>query len=336
MQLADVSRYKNEIYGICILWIMIFHGMKMLKYDFSFGTTVLKPLNQIISFGNMGVEVFLFCSGIFLYFSFFNNPNILLFLKKRLLRIFLPVIIISGIYWIVRYIVVEHDFFLFASKLTLMDFWLSGDQQIWFVSCILVCYLIYPYIHSYLFESKFLNAYLRLLILLTITVLITLSLSSIYPEVFDRIEIALTRLPVFFIGCFFGKLVYEKKILPWYSNLICVALVLITFFILHFGVLSGAWRRWANLVVGIPLTYLFVWMFNILKFKKLNRFFAFFGTISLNLYISHIIIFIILRVNVPTEDRTILQFVIVVLASIAVAYLAELLIKLITKKRVKG
>ena len=335
LELADISKYKGEIYGISIIWIMLFHAIAMLKIHFTMGFSFLKPLDAFIGYGNMGVEVFLFCSGIFLYFSYFRNPNPLVFIKKRLSRLFWPVVIITGLFWVYKYLIVAHDTSLFLSKLTMMDFWVSGDQQIWFVACILVCYLIYPYIYAYLFESKFLNSFLRLVILLAMTALLTLVLRSTYPDVYSNIEIALTRFPVFFIGCYFGKLVYEKKTLPWYFYLICLALVIFCFVILELGVFKGVWRRWFYMVGGIPLTFILIWVLNFLKFKPLNKFLAFFGTISLNLYVSHIMVIKVYQMSPFIEHKRLLHFLVLMVIFVVIAYLTELLINLITKQKKK-
>ncbi len=335
LELTDISKYKGEIYGISILWIMLFHATAMLKLHYDMGLKILKPFDALIGYGNMGVEIFLFCSGIFLYFSFYRNPDILVFIKKRLSRLFWPVIIITGLFWVYKYLYLAHDTSLFLSKLTMMDFWVSGDQQIWFVACILVCYLIYPYIYSYLFNSKFLNTFLRLVILLAMTALLTLILRSTYPDVYKNVEIALTRFPVFFIGCYFGKLVYEKKTLPWYFYLVCLALVVFGFVVLELEVFKGLWRRWFYMVPGIPLTFIIIWVLNFLKCKPLNKVFAFLGTISLNLYVSHIMVIKVYQMSPFVEHKRLLHYLVLMVIYIAIAYVAELLINLITKPRRK-
>ena len=66
--LNDISVYKNEIYGVAIIWIMLFHAMDILELSYSKSFPVLAIVDNIIGYGNMGVEVFLLCSGICLYF----------------------------------------------------------------------------------------------------------------------------------------------------------------------------------------------------------------------------------------------------------------------------
>lgn len=335
LQFSNISKYKSEIYGISILWIVLFHARAMLNINFSFDLTVLRPLDAIIGYGNIGVEIFLLCSGIFLYFSYCNNKDLLIYSKRRLQRLFWPVLIISGPYWVYRFLIIDSDLPAFLSKMTMMDFWWSGSQQIWFVSFILVCYFIYPYINAYLFESKFANSFVRLLCLLTVTVLFTLVFRSVYPDMYNLVEIAVARFPVFFIGCYLGRFVYEKKTLPSYTNLICLALVVLSFFVLFLYVLTDVYLRWFFLVAAIPLTFVIVWVLEILHCKPLNKFFAFFGNISLSLYISHIVVIHLYKRMPFSDNRTVIHYLIIVIVSVVIAYLAELLIKLILKPKNK-
>lgn len=52
-------------------------------------------------FGSIGVEIFLFLSGMGLFFSMRKNENVLCFYKKRLKRLSVPYVLIGGIYWII-------------------------------------------------------------------------------------------------------------------------------------------------------------------------------------------------------------------------------------------
>ena len=59
-----ISKYRSQVMGIAILWIILFHakaqGIKIPHMQF---------LNYILNHGNLGVEIFLFVSGIGMYFS---------------------------------------------------------------------------------------------------------------------------------------------------------------------------------------------------------------------------------------------------------------------------
>ncbi len=332
LQFAHLSKYKAQIYGISILWIMLFHA-STLRLDYTFGTQLLKPLDAVISLGNVGVEIFLLCSGVFLYFSYHNNKNLLTFYKKRVTRLFWPVAIITGLYWVYRYLIVKGSLWLFIRKLTMLDFWVSGDNQIWFVSFILICYLIYPYIYSYLFESSFLNTALRLCLLLLVTVMLTLFVYFVFPDYYSKTEIALCRFPVFFIGCYAGRLVYNKKTLSRYTYAIFLALAVLGALGLKFLGLYTPISRWTYMTVGVPLVFLIVWVLNRVCCKPLHKFFAFLGAISLNLYVSHVMLICVYKLTPFVQNKNIFHYIIILVLSVVVAYVAELLINLITKPK---
>ena len=336
LNFTDLSKYKAEIYGISILWIMLFHAHPMFGVHYDLGKAFLKPLDTLIGFGNMGAEIFLFCSGVFLYFSYVRNSDAYAFMCKRIARLFWPVIIISGPFWVYTCIIKNDSVMQFVSKCTMLDFWISGDQQIWFVSAIFLFYLIYPYIYGLMFKAKFLNITVRTLLMLAVVALATLSVCYIYPEYYAKIEIALTRLPVFILGCYFGKLVYEKKSVSKYFYLLCLALAVGSLVILNLGVLSGVWRRWFYLVGGIPLTFLIVWVLNLLNCKPINKFFAFFGSISLNLYVSHVAVIKTYKLLPFGDERRVYIYLILMVISVLVGWLAELLIQQITKPKLKA
>ncbi|MBQ8057833.1 MAG: acyltransferase family protein, partial [Ruminococcus sp.] len=184
--------------------------------------------------------------------------------------------------------------------------------------------------------SKFLNEFVRLILLLAMVAVITLSVCYIYPDYFAKIEIALTRLPVFIIGCYFGKLVYEKKSVSKYFYLLCLVLTVTAISLLQLGVFSGVWKRWFYMVGGIPMTFLIIWVLNFINSKPLNKFLAFFGSISLNLYVSHVVVIRIYKLLPFSDIRRVYIYLILIAVSVLVGWLAELLIKQITKPKIKA
>ena len=74
----DISRYRSELMGWSILWIMMLH--------FTFNQ--IKPLGFIAQYGFAGVDIFIFVSGFGLFFSLDKNDDLITFYRKRLLRIF--------------------------------------------------------------------------------------------------------------------------------------------------------------------------------------------------------------------------------------------------------
>ena len=87
IELADVSRYRSELMGAAILFIILFH-VPLARSDAFFG---------LRRCGNIGVDMFLFLSCIGLWYSWVKNPSVKHFYKRRLLRILPTWLIISSI-----------------------------------------------------------------------------------------------------------------------------------------------------------------------------------------------------------------------------------------------
>ena len=63
IELADISRYRGELMGAAMLFIILFH-VQLPRSDMFFGLRRM---------GNIGVDLFLFLSGIGLWFSWVST-----------------------------------------------------------------------------------------------------------------------------------------------------------------------------------------------------------------------------------------------------------------------
>ena len=335
MQLDIVSKHRGAIYGLSILWVVIFHGADINKVDYTFGNHVFDWLQSIISVGNIGVDVFLLLSGVSLYFSFHKNPDAYAFIKRRAVRIIPPVLIVFGVYWAVR-CAMKGSAADFIGRITLLQFWLTGDQSIWFVSLIAVLYLLYPYIHWFLFAER-VHTNIRFLVLIASAYVVVVSISFLAPAWYKQVEIALTRIPVFLVGCWLGRFVYEKKRVPALFGVLAVALSIFFVFVLESGLLRGTARRFFYLVGGLSLAYAFALLFELLEKSSLAKEtilkpLSFVGAFSLELYLTHIAINQIWRLGQWYVKGSLVQYVCVAIAAIIAAFLVMRLTNFIVKK----
>ena len=133
IQLADISTYRSELMGWSIFWIMILH----------FGFYSIVPLGFVAQYGYAGVEIFMFVSGFGLYFSLDKNPSLLIFYRRRLLRIF-PTYYIIGL--LTSFLIFHDTVFQYLFRYTTIGFWLKdGLFADWFVPSILLLYLLAPF-----------------------------------------------------------------------------------------------------------------------------------------------------------------------------------------------
>lgn len=275
-----ISKNKIFLMGIAMILVAIFHS------PFIISNNILMYIKNKLY---IGVDIFLFLSGIGIYYSYTKNNNKKYFYKKRFLRI-LPVTMI---------ITILFSFSLFrCNYLTETDFWASisfanfllniGNFPIWYwyIPSILILYLFSPFvIDSYNKCSNKRNFY----ILTFIIVFILLLLSSM-PSM-DRFKIFTTRIPIYLIGLKFGELSFKDKYMPkshivFYLENALLAIGIIFFLDKHpndfSGIISNVLLLFPVIAFSI-ISSLLLNKFKFCKFKVIN----FIGTITLEIYLLH-------------------------------------------------
>lgn len=337
MNLNIVSKYRNEIYGFAILWVVVFHGTAINSVDYSFGNPALIPLQSFLSVGNVGVDIFLFMSGICLYYSFAKNNDLYQFSKKRVLRIIPPVVLVYGIYWIIRYGVIACDPAGLISRFLLLRFWLTGDQTVYYASLVLLLYFLYPYIYNCLFSGR--HPGLRMVILMLIAYGTVIVISLVDPKWYSLTEIALTRIPVFVFGSYFGKFVYEGKVVNRYFGLLAIAGSLVFLILVNLGIFHGSAKRFFYLFGGVCLSYALAIVLHMIASHKIKgegavrRALSFAGTISFELYLAHIMCNQVLRLLPLYKEGDLVQYAVVAMIAFLVAVVSA---KLSTKIHAKA
>ena len=93
IELANISRFRGELMGAAMLFIILFH-VGLPREDAFYGLRRM---------GNVGVDMFLFLSGIGLWFSWMKNPDTKRFFIRRYLRIYPAWLIIACLFYIPRF-----------------------------------------------------------------------------------------------------------------------------------------------------------------------------------------------------------------------------------------
>lgn len=286
-----ISAYRNEIYGLSIFWVMLFHMCESHYFPVLEKNPIYNDIMVILGMGNMGVDVFLFLSGICLYFSFTGKPDIYAFIKKRITRIMYPVCLTSMLLWI-RYLVMHRiSVWGFINRLFLIQYWVDGDRQIWYISLIMLLYLAYPYIYLYMFEKKSdKSAVLRAVVLIGAVVVISTGLAAEYPKVYKAIDLALPRVPVFLTGCIAGKFVYEKRKISAVIPIALFALFVIGYNLTNrWNIYDNDAKRYIYWIGGVAVALLFAIIFSYTP-KWFNGIWSKWGILSLEIYLTHIVI----------------------------------------------
>ena len=132
LELADISRFRGELMGLAILFVMLFH-VSVPRTDMFFG------LHRI---GNIGVDMFFFLSGVGLWHSWTKNSDTMRFYQKRLLRIYPAWLIVASLYYIPDFFSIpwlQHhgnstDIIDLIGDITInWDFWIHDELTFWYI-----------------------------------------------------------------------------------------------------------------------------------------------------------------------------------------------------------
>ena len=158
----SLSLYRSELMGVAILMIMFFHIEKFHAVS-EHPLISQSILYQFIQNGNSGVDVFVFLSGMGIYFAWSKRPELLSFYRKRVLRILPTYLVISGLYWLIlmlkRYLYLDLGSFI---KLWIANVscytWLTENCRVfWYIPFQIVLYLVSPLILTLFSKNKWIR-----------------------------------------------------------------------------------------------------------------------------------------------------------------------------------
>lgn len=282
MQLAVdaglISKYRVPIMGIAAIMIMLFHTTSVSDF------ARLGFVGKLVSHGNTGVDIFLFLSGVGLYYSFSQDPDIKGFYWRRFINVLPISFLLIGLYIVVRSAIGIES----LTKGITISLSYGSQNPAWYVVLILTLYIAYPFIHKSglcVGDSK------RLLICLLLIIILCYGWASLDLESYRLFESSLTRLPVFLLGCRFGSKVKRKD----NSCLLLFSVVGILLFKLLQKVLpveiSGVSSRFMGSCLGLSICFLSAivleWIAQTASGRKAAIALGFFGKMSLETYLTH-------------------------------------------------
>lgn len=325
IELANISRFRAEQMGAAMLFVILFH-VALDRGD---------PFYGLRRCGNVGVDIFLFLSGVGLWFSWVKTPDVLRFYRRRLLRIVPTWIVVATAFYLPDYLGARrfsHSIVDLIGDITInWDFWLHDELTFWYVPAIMALYLVAPW-YMRLIQSRPVYRWLPLLM-----VIWCVMVQWVLPihHVVGHIEIFWSRVPIFFIGINFGEMVRTRRQLS--SD--AVWLLLVTF-LMTFGtclyleqVRHGQFPLFVERMLYIPFTVCTVLVMNRI-FRRtpqwVNRLFRFVGALSLEAYLIHIH-FVLVYVQ-PYHLGYWPTFLVTVAITLPIAWLLQRLIGLLTAR----
>lgn len=303
MNLSVLSKHRNVIYGICALWIVGLHAVNNFGFWPNVSGLVLDVLKWFFT-KSYGVDVFVFLSGISLYYSFDNDSSYTTFIQKRLRRILPALLLTYGVKWILQVLDGNHELPWLFWHLSLVPFYVDGNKDgAWFFAFIIVLYLAYPYIHAFIYGSnREERGSERAIVVRAAAVCVGACLlywlSHKYAlSWFWKVEIALARVPVFIVGCYLGHRIKSgRAVLPasWTAALVVSSLVWFYLLVGPVRDLGAWWYRLFGSLSGIVFAIAFALISEAavrIGWEVLLNPLRSVGSYSLELYGAHLVLY---------------------------------------------
>lgn len=269
--------------GAAMLFIILFHV----------GLDRGDPFFGLRRCGNVGVDMFLFLSGVGLWFSWTKSPSLKRFFSRRYARIYPAWLIMASLYYIPDYIYgrghSKNLIDLLGDILVNWDFWLHDELTFWYIPAIMMLYTFAPF---YMMLIRKYPEYRWLPLVMVIWCVMVQWVLPINRAV-GHIEIFWSRVPVFFIGINMGKYVMEKRTISGSAIWLLMAIFLMTFGTSLYleQVRHGRFPLFVERMLYIPFTLTAILLLNRI-FRRtphvFNRFCALVGAVSLEAYLIHI------------------------------------------------
>lgn len=271
LDLNKISQYRTPLMGISAILIILCHAN---LYDIKVNSLI----HFLLTLGNVGVDIFLFLSGIGCYYSLQNGVGYQNWYKKRLVRIFVPYALTQIPYW--GFYIIKGNFDLIDSlyEFSTIAFWVRHTGM-WYIALLIPLYLLTPFLYK-LLEST--SHRIKLAVVLMVSVLVLCNL-DIYTDnhlamnIIKNVQWAFGRTVSFIFGMAIAPAVKQGvKVNGLYIVLATVVLIPTLRF------LSFGWY-WCLFAIMI---FCFVKYLDILPSKgKAYSFLQFMGIISLESYI---------------------------------------------------
>ncbi|MBF1591643.1 MAG: acyltransferase, partial [Prevotella shahii] len=215
---ANISHHRSELMGLAMIAIVLFHV----------NVPRLSPFYGLWRMGNMGVDVFLFLSGVGLWYALTSNTSLKRFFTRRYLRIYPTWLLVASLYYVPRFLQgakgTKEMIDLAGDVLVNWDFWLHDELTFWYIPATMMLYLFAP---AYVKLVSRHPVYRWLPVLMIVWCVAVQWVVPLHNAV-GHIEIFWSRVPIFFIGINCGAMVKQGQSLSAQSVWLLVAAVVLS------------------------------------------------------------------------------------------------------------
>lgn len=205
-----LSDHRDKLMGLAAILVVILHFTADLTYSGLPDPIPLTARRLYACAVPLGVAMFLFLSGMGLYFSMRKGTSLRVFYRNRYLNLLITYGLWGLVFWSIA------DFYIRGSGLkrflvdySLYSFWRYGDHSFWYVAAVTIFFLIFPLLYILLRPENRLRKVFFVLIL-GLTAYYALWLKDAHPYYYSYIEIYVLRFPAFLLGIWFGAKVYDR------------------------------------------------------------------------------------------------------------------------------
>ncbi len=314
--LGEISKTRNELFGFAILSIILLHYFQDVQ-ELGGPHWLTQTAHWYgIAVGALGVDIFLFLSGMGLYYSMSRDSNVWSFYKKRLVRILPAYLIIGSLFWALRIIQTGGTLTDWWQNLLFVTYFTKGRLTLWFIMFILTMYIVYPLIHKYLNSTdNDTKRTVRFLVLMAVVMAVSLILFHYFHKTPLAKDIVYGRIPVFLLGCYLGKYIMEGREMPRSAALLLGIVLYAAGFIARYFDTTYLVRRYLDMLPTMGLILLLS-MFIMLQKNRDNagrRFLRTCGSYSLELYLTHVCCRNLAKtMDIPTNEFWVYLLVILV------------------------
>lgn len=198
-----LSKYRTQLMGVAAMMIILCHAPQ-------YGVEVSGAPRKLLVFLNIGVDIFLFLSGMGCYFSLMKSNGYFPWLKRRFIRITIPYTIVL---FMLRFIDLCFDNVSWLEWLlyfSTIRFWTHHDGM-WYVALLVLLYPLTPLIYRAfeLSEKRAITAFTFILLILIFTHIPVNKTSDLTSSIIINLQGAFKRVVSFILGLYLAPYIKQ-------------------------------------------------------------------------------------------------------------------------------